>query len=129
MNPLPFLALLKNPWVLLVIACVLGVGGTGWYRMQYESEKAGRVSDALAAQQAANKKIAEAKVESDAAIAALQDRLGLQTSATIALVDRIKHDTPASTSCPPSPAARDASRGVGSLLRTNPNSTGGPAAK
>jgi uncharacterized membrane protein len=111
---LALLGLLKNPWVLLIIACALGVIGTGWYRMEYESEKAGRVADALAAQQAADAKVNQAKTASDTALADLQTKLALQSTQSITYVDRIVHDAP--SACPPSPAARDAARGVRDLL-------------
>ena len=47
------LPLLRNPWILLVIACVVGIGGTGWYRLQWLEEKAARAADLNEADQAA----------------------------------------------------------------------------
>ena len=41
----------RNPWVLLAIACVIGIGGTGWYRMRWLGGVAARASDVAAAQQ------------------------------------------------------------------------------
>lgn len=44
------LSALANPWVLVIVAAVLGLGGTGWYRMQYLGEVAARTADVEAAQ-------------------------------------------------------------------------------
>lgn len=50
---IPILSLLRNPWILLVIACAIGAGGTGWYRMQWIEEVSARAADNAAADQAA----------------------------------------------------------------------------
>src|SRR4051812_34957217 len=64
---IPILSLLKNPWVLLILACAIGIGGTGWYRMKWQSGevKIAQKDAAIAgmkAQQAANIAAAEKAV-------------------------------------------------------------------
>ena len=114
------LALKAGPWIVAALAIGFGL----FERGNYEGEKAGRVADALAAQQAADKKIGEAKVASDAALAEREQKIAALSTTTTTYVDRIIHDTP--STCAPSPAARDAARGVRSLLA---NPVGGPTAK
>lgn len=54
-----FLALLRNPWVLLAIAIVAGLGGTGWYRMRWMGEVADRAKDVAEARDKLLKQQAE----------------------------------------------------------------------
>lgn len=115
MNPLALLGLLKNPWVLLAIAYAVGGLAFEIERGNYEGEKAGRVADALAAQQAADKKVGEAKAESDAAIAVLNDKVAALSNTTTVYVDRIK-EVPVTSTCAQSPAMKDASEAVRALV-------------
>lgn len=112
------------PWIL---SAVFALGGFTAYEIErgnYQSEKAGRIADAAAARDAADKKLADAKAESDAALAEREQKIASLSTTTTVFVDRIKNAPP--SACPPSAAARDASRGAGLLLRPA-NPTGGPA--
>jgi hypothetical protein len=46
---------IRNPWLLLLIACLIGAVGTTWYRMQWLGEVAARAQDLSDAQAAALK--------------------------------------------------------------------------
>lgn len=106
-----------------------GIGFTAYEieRGNYETEKAGRVADAKAAEDAATKKLAQAKAQSDSDLSALQAKLTDQSSTSITYVDRIVHDTPPAPSCPPSPASRDATLGVRGLVTGKDPALAAPA--
>ena len=67
--------IIKNPWVLVLIAVVAGMGGTGWYRMQWLGEKAARAADLASAQQAALQAQARDAAATAQIITAHQDEL------------------------------------------------------
>ena len=108
------LGLLRNPWLLLVIACVAGMAGTGWYRMKWEGEKAAyagfreKEAKAVLAAQAKAEALSNELIIAQAASMAVTERT------VVSYVDKIIHDTP--SACPPSSAARDGSRAVRDLL-------------
>lgn len=108
--------------VLLAIAIGYGLLERG----NYQSEKAGRIADAAAAQAAADAKVAAAKKDADAREAALQATLGANRATADIYRDMIANAPP--SSCPPSAAARAASRGLGVLL-ADPHPAGGAAAQ
>lgn len=117
MNPLALLSLLKNPWVLVIVACVLGMGGTGWYRMKWLGVVAGQ-----------ERAIADAQKKADALANELiiaQAQAMAQTEKTVTVYrDRIIH-APTTNTCGPS--MRDAARGVLDTLRGQPDAQRGPA--
>lgn len=108
-NPLTLLK--AAPWLL----CAILGAALLWYRGSYESEKAGRVADALAAEQAADKKINDAKALSDADIAALNTKMAALSTTTTVYVDRIQK-VPVTMACAQSPAMKDASEAVRALV-------------
>jgi hypothetical protein len=108
----PILSALKNPWVLLLIACGIGAAGTGWYRMQWLSVVEGQEQAIADAQKKAddlsNQLIVAQKVAEEA------------TAKTVTVYrDRIVN-APQTSTCGPSVGA--AADGVRALLR-------GPEAK
>jgi hypothetical protein len=106
-NPLVLLSLLKNPWVLLIIACTLGIGGTGWYRMKWLGEVSGRQEAIIEAQKKADDLANELIIAQAAAFAV--------TEKTVTVFkDRIIH-APTTSTC--GPTVRDAARGVLETLR------------
>jgi hypothetical protein len=102
------LPLLRNPWILLVIACALGIGGTGYYRMRWLSVVEGQERAIADAQKKAddlsNKLIVAQKAAKEA------------TGKIVTVFqDRIIH-APSTSTCGPSVGA--AADGVRALLRS-----------
>lgn len=100
------LAALRNPWLLLLIACVAGAGGTGWYRMRW--------LDAVHGQEAA---VADAQRKADALANELviaQAMAMAKTERTVTVWrDKVIH-APVTSSC--GPVVGDALRGVREIV-------------
>ncbi len=119
MNPLALLSLLRNPWVLVIVVSVIGVGGTGWYRMRWLSEISGRQEAVIAAQKKAD------TLANELVIAQAQAMAVTEKTVTV-YRDRIAHAAQTNT-C--GPVIRDALRGVRDTVGSQPDSLGGaPAA-
>ena len=107
------LSALANPWLLLAVVTVAGLGGTGWYRMQYLSQVAARAADVEAAQA---KVIAAAKEDATrtreiedshaAEVIYLKDQLNARNLGIA--------NTPSTAACAGSPAFQS----LGDSLRT-----------
>lgn len=110
----------------LAVLLAVAVIGLLWFRGEHEACKAGRIADAAAAEKAASDKVAAAKKTSDAKEAELRVELGANRATADIYRDMIANAQPQAPSCPPSDAARAASRGLGMLL-ADP-SPAGPAA-
>lgn len=115
MNPLALLGLLKNPWVLLAIACAMGAAGTGWYRMRWEGCVAARADDARKAEQAKAEALQKAQASSDRIITEQAQVLALTAGKAGSVTERIIH-VPVTTACVQSPAVRAAVDGVRDIL-------------
>ena len=113
LNPLTLLKI--APWALAAIFAIAGFGGYEIERGNYQTEKAGRIADAKAAQDVADKAIADAKATSDADLAALNAKLADQSASSVQYVDRIVK-VPVTTACAQSPAMKDASEAVRALV-------------
>lgn len=99
------LPLLRNPWVLLLAACLIGIAGTGWYRMQWLSVVAGQERAISQAQKKADALANELIIAQAAAMAANEKTVTVYR-------DRIIN-APLTNSC--GPAVRDALRGLRDL--------------
>lgn len=110
----------------LGVLLALSMIGLLWYRDEYESEKAGRIADAAAAQTAADAKIASAKRDADKREATLQIEIAAHRTTADLYRDMITNAPP--STCAPSVGARAASRGL-SVLLADPGATGAPAAQ
>lgn len=101
------LVFLRSPWVLLALACVIGAGGTGWYRMKWLDEIHGREVAVAEAQKKADSLANEIIIAQAAAMAV--------TERTVTVFrDRIAN-APQTSSC--GPVLRDAIGGVREILR------------
>ena len=109
MNLSAVFALLRNPWVLVIVVSVIGIGGTGWYRMEWKSEVvafgAYRYEEAKAVAAAQEK----ASRLSDELIIAQAASMAVTEKTVTVYRDRIAH-APQTNSC--GPVLRDAARGV-----------------
>lgn len=105
MNPLALLSLLKNPWVLVAIVGVLGIGGTGWYRMQWLSVVAGQERAISQAQKKADELANELVILQAAAMAANEKVHTVYRDKVV--------NAPLTNTC--GPVVRDALRGVHEL--------------
>lgn len=115
-------------YVVPVLAVLLAVAVIGllWFRGEHEACKAGRIADAAAAEKAASEKVAAAKKTSDAKEAELRVELGANRATADIYRDMIANAQ--APSCPPSGAARAASRGLGVLL-SDPSPAGAAATR
>jgi hypothetical protein len=103
---LPILSALKNPWVLLLIACALGIAGTSFYRAKYDHLVAANAIAIADAQKKADD-LANQLIRTEAAARAATER-------TVTVYrDRIIH-APSTSTCGPSVGA--AADGVRALL-------------
>jgi hypothetical protein len=99
------LSALKNPWVLLLIACGIGAAGTGWYRMQWLSVVEGQEQAIADAQKKADDLANELVIAQAQAMATNEHTITVYR-------DKVKNDPSADSV---SPAVRDALRGVRAL--------------
>ena len=100
------LSALKNPWVLLLVACVAGAGSTAWYRMRWLDCSAGQERAIADAQKKAD------DLANELVIAQAQAMAVTEKTVTV-FRDRIVHAAQ-TNSCGPS--VRDALRGVRATL-------------
>lgn len=102
----PILSALRNPWVLLLAACVAGASGTGWYRMRWLDCSAGQ-ERAIADAQAKADDLSDKLIVAEAAKKAATEK-------TVTVYrDRIVN-APQTSNCGPSVGA--AADGVRALL-------------
>lgn len=104
------LSALRNPWVLLLIACVAGAAGTGWYRMRWLSVVDGQ-----------ERAIADAQKKADGLsnkLIVAQQAAKEATAKTVTVYKTKVANDPSTSNC--GPAMRDAADGVRALL-SGPN--------
>jgi hypothetical protein len=99
------LSLLRNPWVLLLLACAIGAAGTGWYRAKYHNLQAANATAIAEAQRKADALANELIIAQAAAMAVTKETVTVWR-------DKVKNDPSADSV---SPAVRDALRGVHAL--------------
>jgi hypothetical protein len=109
------LSLLRNPWILLVIACVAGAAATGWYRMRWENCTAARAADLVKAERAKASALEYARIKSDEIITAQAAALAETAARVGGITERIIH-VPVTTACAQSPAMRAATDGLRELF-------------
>ncbi len=107
------LALLRNPWVLLLIACVAGIGGTGYYKLRFESCIAARAEEKASAERAARAAEEKAQQLSDDLLKAQAAALAANNKTVTVYRDRVIN-APSTNTC--GPAVRDAVDGVRAVL-------------
>lgn len=112
---LPILSLLKNPWILLLIACAIGAAGTGWYKMRHEGCVAARAEDRAAAEKARSEALEHARDTSDRIIAEQAQALAQTASKAQTVTERIIR-VPVTTACAGAPAVVDALGSLRGLL-------------
>lgn len=111
-----WLTIIKSPWTLLIIACVAGMGGTGWYRMEYLGEAAARAADKAKQADAVNTANAKAESLANELIIAQAAAMAVTTKTATVYVDRIRNVTTPDTACARDPRMQLGSHGVHDLV-------------
>lgn len=125
-------AMLRNPWLLLLVTSLVGAGGTAWYRMQWLGEIAARSQDVAIAEEkvrqameADEKRTRELSDQLAAEIAARKDQADARTLAIAR--------SPVTDTCVTSPAMRALFDGLrnrpdqASAVRSSDPKRAGPA--
>lgn len=115
--PLSFLPnLQKYVIIALAVLLALAVITALWFKGEAASCSAGRISDAKAAQDAADAKVASAKADADKREVALQTEIAANRTTADFYKDLITNAPPPPQGCFPTSADRDASRALRMLI-------------